>query len=209
MAEGARRGADATAGSAASDDPGARGPAFAPKWRDAMATLSPAGARPGPGHTKGSARQALCTGPQRLPAPGPCGLPAALPRRSLLAAVATAAAALPGLTRPRRALAQASGTLNLQKVEDRAAAVPSLGATVGQLAGMELRGSTGERLGRVDEVLQTRGGRIVAVSVQTGGLLGLGGREVVLMLDQLRREGDRLVTPLGQAQVEAQPPWED
>jgi PRC-barrel domain protein len=73
---------------------------------------------------------------------------------------------------------------------------------------MGLHGSTGERLGRVDEVLQTRGGRIVAVSVQIGGFLGVGGREVVLMLDQLRREGDRLVTPLGQAQVEAQPPWD-
>jgi hypothetical protein len=129
-----------------------------------------------------------------------------VPRRSLLAAAA--AAALLGRIWPRRALAQASGTLNLQKVEDPTAAVPSLGASVGQLAGMELHGSTGERLGRVDEVLQTRGGRIVAVSVQIGGFLGVGGREVVLMLDQLRREGDRLVTPLGQAQVDAQPPWD-
>lgn len=128
-------------------------------------------------------------------------------RRSLPAAAA--AAAFLGCAPPRRVLAQASGTLNLQKVEDRTAAVPSLGASVGQLVGMELRGSTGERVGQVDEVLQTRGGRIVAVSVQIGGLLGVGGREVVVMLDQLRREGDRLVTPLGQAQVEAQPPWED
>ena len=130
-----------------------------------------------------------------------------VPRRYLPAAAIVAA--FLGGARPRRVLAQASGTLNLQKVEDRTAAIPSLGASVGELTGMELRGSTGERLGRVDEVLQTRGGRIVAVSVQTGGgLLGVGGREVVLMLDQLRREGDRLVTPLGQAQVEAQPPWD-
>ena len=130
-----------------------------------------------------------------------------VPRRSLLASAV--AAALLGGAQPRRVLAQASGTLNLQKVEDPTAAVPSLGTSVGQLAGMELRGSTGERMGRVDEVLQTRGGRIVAVSVQIGGgLFGVGGREVVLMLDQLRREGDRLVTPLGQTQVEAQPPWD-
>ena len=128
-------------------------------------------------------------------------------RRFLLAA-ALAAAFVGGAPSPR-ALAQASGTLNLQKVEDRTAAVPSLGADVGQLSGMELRGSTGERLGQVDEVLQTRGGRIVAVSLQIGGLLGVGGREVVLMLDQLRREGDRLVTGLSQAQVEAQPPWDN
>ena len=128
-------------------------------------------------------------------------------RRPLLAAAA--AAACLGNARPRRALAQSSGTLNLQAVQDRAAGVPSLAASVGQLMGMELRGSTGERLGRVDEVLQTRGGRIVAVSVQLGGLLGVGGREVVLMLNQLRREGDRLVTMLSQAQLEAQPPWSD
>jgi PRC-barrel domain len=127
-------------------------------------------------------------------------------RRPLLAV--TAAAACLGNTRPRPALAQSSGTLNLRAVQDRTAAVPSLATSVGQLAGMELRGSTGERLGRVDEVLQTRGGRIVAVSVQIGGLLGVGGREVVLMLDQLRREGNQLVTGLSQAQVEAQPPWD-
>lgn len=130
-----------------------------------------------------------------------------VPRRLLLAA-ALAGAALQ-TAQPRRALAQASATLNLQKAEDPTAAVPSLGASVGQLAGMELRDSTGERVGRVDEVLRTRGGRIVAVSVQTGGLLGVGGREVVLMLDQLRRDGNRLVTPLRQAQVEAQPPWDN
>ena len=127
--------------------------------------------------------------------------------RSLLAA--TAAATLLGSAPLRDASAQASASLNLQEVEDRAEAVPPLGTTVGQLMGVELRGSTGERLGRVDEVLRTRGGRIVAVSVQIGGLLGVGGREVVLMLDQLRREGDQLATPLGQAQVEAQPPWDD
>ena len=127
-------------------------------------------------------------------------------RRPLLAAAA--AAACLGNTQLRRALAQSSGSLNLQAVQDRTVAVPSLAASVGQLTGMELRGSTGERLGRVDEVLQTRGGRIVAVSVQIGGLLGVGGREVVLMLDQLRLEGDRLVMGLSQAQVEAQPPWD-
>lgn len=129
-----------------------------------------------------------------------------VPRRAALAAATLACLER---TRPRSALAQASGTLNLQKVEDPTAAIPSLGANVSQLGGMELRGSTGERLGQVDEVLQTRGGRIVAVSVQIGGLLGVGGREVVLMLDQLRREGDRLVTPLSQSQVAAQPPWEE
>lgn len=128
-------------------------------------------------------------------------------RRPLLAAAAAVAASL-GSVRPWSAWAQSSGSLNLQAVQDRTAAVPSLAANVGQLTGMELRGSTGERLGRVDEVLQTRGGRIVAVSVQIGGLLGVGGREVVLMLDQLRLEGDHLVTRLGQAQVEAQPPWD-
>jgi hypothetical protein len=128
-------------------------------------------------------------------------------RRGLLAA--TLAAACLGDVQPRQAMAQSSGSLNLQVVQDRTAPVPSLGTTVGQLSGQDLHGSTGERLGRVDEVLQTRGGRIVAVSVQIGGLLGVGGREVILMLDQLRREGDRLVTVLSQAQLEAQPPWDN
>ena len=127
-------------------------------------------------------------------------------RRPLLAAGAAACLAS---VQPRRALAQSSGSLNLQAVQDQTVAVPSLATSVGQLMGMELRGSTGERLGRVDEVLQTRGGRIVAVSVQIGGFLGVGGREVVLMLDQLRREGDQLATGLSESQVAAQPPWDE
>jgi hypothetical protein len=96
-----------------------------------------------------------------------------LRRHSL--AIAGAAACF-GSVQRRGVLAQSSGTLILQAVQDRASPMPSLATTVGQLTGMELRGSTGERLGRVDEVLQTRGGRIVAVSVQIGGVLGAGGR---------------------------------
>jgi PRC-barrel domain protein len=96
----------------------------------------------------------------------------------------------------------------LHGVEDAAVQVPVLGSSAGQVRGLAVHGENGDALGRVERVLATRGGRVVALAVEVeDGLLGLGDREVVLMLDQLRREGDRLVTPLTRAQIKAQPPW--
>ena len=126
-----------------------------------------------------------------------------------LRSLAITAAIVVSIGAVRPSMAQSSATLNLRETEDRAAAVPSLGLSVGEVGGMAVHGPTGERLGRVDEVLETRSGRVVAVSVQVGGLLGAGGQEVVLMLEQLRREDGRLVTGLTQAQLEAQPPWDN
>ncbi len=128
-------------------------------------------------------------------------------RRGLLRmGVAGALAAAGG----RGLRAQAAATLNLHAVEDAAAPVPGLGLTVGQVRGSDIHGTTGAVLGRVESVLATRGGRIVALEVAAGdGFLGLGGREVVLMLDQVQRQGGRLLTPLDEARLRAQPPARD
>jgi hypothetical protein len=126
--------------------------------------------------------------------------------RPLAAACVLATVAALGAT--GGALAQSSATLNLHGVEDAAVQVPGLGSSAGQVRGLAVHGENGDALGRVERVLATRGGRVVALAVEVeDGLLGLGDREVVLMLDQLRREGDRLVTPLTRAQIKAQPPW--
>ncbi len=123
---------------------------------------------------------------------------------------AAAALALACLLPPGAARAQASATLELYPVALPAAPVPGLGLPVAEVRGLPLFDETGTIVGEVEEVLATRGGRIVALGVEVGeGLLGLGGREVIVMLAQVRREGPRLVTLLSPAQVEARPPVPD
>jgi hypothetical protein len=60
----------------------------------------------------------------------------------------------------------------------------------------------------VGEVLVTETGLVAGVAVEVGGVLGIGEKEVILRLDQLRRLGDRLKTLLTDAQLEAQPSWD-
>jgi sporulation protein YlmC with PRC-barrel domain len=76
--------------------------------------------------------------------------------------------------------------------------------SVKQLADMELTDSGGKRIGEVEEVLMTPEGKITAVSVEVAG-----DKEVVMKLDQLRRQGDVLMTDLTEEQVEALPSWPD
>jgi sporulation protein YlmC with PRC-barrel domain len=76
--------------------------------------------------------------------------------------------------------------------------------SVNQLANMEVTDSGGKRIGEVEQVLMTSEGQITAVSVEV-----VGDKEVVVALDQLRRQGDGLMTDLTEAQVEALPSWDD
>lgn len=128
-------------------------------------------------------------------------------RRGLLALAIAGALAPAGVQGLR---AQSAATLNLHAVEDPGMPVPGLGLTVGEVRGRDLHGDTGAVLGRVEGVLATRGRRIVALEVAAGGgILGLGDRAVVLMLDQVRRQEGRLLTPLDEARLRAQPPARD
>ena len=74
---------------------------------------------------------------------------------------------------------------------------------------MDVYGPGGEKIGEIDEVLMNAAGQPVAVSVEVGGFLGIGEREAVVMLYQLRLDGQRFVTNLTKAQIEALPRWND
>jgi len=97
----------------------------------------------------------------------------------------------------------------LVEVENEAMMVESFNLSVDQLEDMDIHGSGGERIGEVDEVLMTPEGKITAVSVEVGGFLGIGDKEVVMELNQLRREGDTITTDLTKEQVEALQNWDD
>jgi sporulation protein YlmC with PRC-barrel domain len=92
---------------------------------------------------------------------------------------------------------------SLVEVENEAMMVERFNLSVDQLEDMDIHGSGGERIGEVDEVLMTPEGKITAVSVEVGGFLGIGDKEVVMELNQLRREGDAIMTDLTKEQIKA------
>jgi sporulation protein YlmC with PRC-barrel domain len=93
---------------------------------------------------------------------------------------------------------------SLVEVKDDAMMVERFNLSVKQLADMELTDSGGKRIGEVEEVLMTPEGKITAVSVEV-----VGDKEVVMELDQLRRQGNVLMTELTKEQVEALQSWPD
>jgi PRC-barrel domain len=97
----------------------------------------------------------------------------------------------------------------LVEVKNEALMVERFNLSVDQLEDMDIHGAGGERIGEVDEVLMTQEGKITAVSVEVGGFLGIGDKEVVMELAQLRREGDALMTEMTKEQVKALPSWDD
>jgi hypothetical protein len=87
--------------------------------------------------------------------------------------------------------------------------VTELGLTASQIARATLYNDRGEAVGEIEAVLVTTQGRFAGIGVEVGGFLGIGERDVLLHMGQLRRQGDRIVTLLSRAQLEAQPEWDD
>lgn len=80
----------------------------------------------------------------------------------------------------------------LVEVEDGNMVVEAFGLTVDELENRDVFTPGGEEVGDVESVLMTPEGDVVAVSAGVGGFLGIGERTVVIMLDQLAQDGERL-----------------
>lgn len=102
---------------------------------------------------------------------------------------------------------QVSGSPQLSEVEDESTMVSAFNLSVDELEGMEIMSSSGEEFGDIDEILQNDQGEIEAVSAEVGGFLGIGEKEVVFQLDQLRKEGDHFVTDLTRDQLAELQTW--
>ena len=94
------------------------------------------------------------------------------------------------------------------EIEDDRRVVERFNMTVDQLDDLDVFTAAGERIGEVEEVLMDATGHPVAVSVELRRSVG-GSPEHVVALDRLRLEGQRLVTDLTRAQIEALPLWDD
>lgn len=109
---------------------------------------------------------------------------------------------------PAIAFIALSTTVNAQQPAISPAVTPASAALM-EVEGAEIHGLGGERIGEIEEVLMNPDGEIVAVTVEVGGFLGIGDKEVIIDLAQFQREGGRFLISLTREQIEALPEWDD
>jgi hypothetical protein len=118
------------------------------------------------------------------------------------------AAAVVLLGAPTLVLAQQSVS-DLSEIEDDDLVVQPFNRTVDDLEDMDLKTAEGEEIGEVDEVLMDGTGQPVAVAIEIDDLLDLDDEDRVFRLDQVRLDGDDLVTDLSNSEIETLPVWDD
>jgi hypothetical protein len=97
----------------------------------------------------------------------------------------------------------------MHEADDDYMMVQPFNVSVDDLEDMDLYGPGGEEIGEVEEVLADGSGQPVAVAAEVGGFLGVGEQDVVIGLDQLRLDGEHLVSGMTKEQLEALPEWHD
>ena len=113
-----------------------------------------------------------------------------------------------------RGTAQSSPTLDrstLREIKDDKAMAQGLNVSAEDLADMEIYGSDDKKIGEVSKVLADSSNSIKAVSVDVGGFLGMGSREVVIPIDKLQKgkEKNRLQTSMTKEEIEKLEEWAD
>ncbi|WP_404384499.1 PRC-barrel domain-containing protein [Caenispirillum salinarum] len=78
------------------------------------------------------------------------------------------------------------------------------------LAGFDVYGPGEEQVGEIEAVLVDAENRVVGFVVDTEGLLGIGGREVIVPLERLEigPQNDTFITGMTEDELEALPQWE-
>lgn len=102
-----------------------------------------------------------------------------------------------------------NGLTALVEARDDDRAVPRFGMDVDEVMDATVFDANDEEVGDVEEVLVTTTGTVAAISVEVGGFLGIGDKEVILPVEELERVGDLLITDLTREEIEALPEWED
>ena len=100
-------------------------------------------------------------------------------------------------------------TATLIEVKDNKLMVPGMNLTVGALDDFNVYGSDGKKIGEIDKVLANSSNEIKAVTVEVGGFLGLGSRQVVIALDKLQKgpEAKSLRTAMTKDEIEKLDIW--
>jgi hypothetical protein len=103
----------------------------------------------------------------------------------------------------------AQQAVTYKAVEDDSTVIQPWNLTVDQIEDMDVVDGSGTDIGDVEEVLTGPDGQPAAVAAEVGGFLGIGDKEVIIGLDQLRVNGEDLTTTLSKEQLEALPEWDD
>jgi hypothetical protein len=101
-----------------------------------------------------------------------------------------------------------SGAAELREVDGDDRMVQPWNLPVDRVEDMNVTSPTGQRLGEVDEVLEDASGQIRAIVVEVDVPNGRD-RDVIVALDQLTLQADRLQTGLTAEQLLSMPQWED
>jgi hypothetical protein len=117
-------------------------------------------------------------------------------------------AATPALAQQAATPAAPVGDL-LVEIDRDDVMVTKFGISVEELESMRLFGANGEEIGEIEDVLGDAAGMPAAVTVEVGGFLGMGEREVILQLDAITVAGLRLTLDATREQIEALPEWDD
>lgn len=99
----------------------------------------------------------------------------------------------------------------LHEIKDDRAMVRNLNLSVKELSGMDVYGSDGKKIGDIDKMLADSTKTIQAVTIDVGGFLGIGGREVVIPVDRLQKGTDnkRLQVSMTKNEIEKLENWEN
>ena len=127
----------------------------------------------------------------------------------LSAAAAALLLAGTGLAQAQQAAAPKFDPTGLHEAKDDDAVVPGINRSVDDVEDMDLVGANGDEIGDVEEVLVDATNQPVAVVVDAGGFLGIGDRSVVIGLDRLQLNGDKLGTSMTKEDIEALPEWDN
>jgi hypothetical protein len=95
----------------------------------------------------------------------------------------------------------------LHVIDDGRLVVAPWGMRVAAIERLHLHAVNGAKMAAVKRVIGDAAGSPVAVVVEYGGALGLGGKEVIVPLGHLSPRNDRIVTELTMPQLQAMPAW--
>jgi PRC-barrel domain len=124
------------------------------------------------------------------------GTVAVLATIPLFSAIAQTTSPAPGNTSPPPAAAKPDATLPTQpkaappaSTSDKAATAP---AKVDPLVGRSVISSDGSKLSSVQSVVAGPDGKVTAIHLKTGAILGLGGKLVAIPAGKFTRDGDTI-----------------
>jgi hypothetical protein len=140
-------------------------------------------------------------------ASGPSFAADTAPRPANPPPAATAPATPPAAT---SAAASKLDISTLRAVDDKDKNVTYNGMSVNALEDSNVEQPNGDKVGEIDRVLVDKDNKIVAVTIDAGGFLGIGTEKVVMPLNQLQYDGNKkkFITSLNKDQLKAMPHWD-